>query len=271
MNYFKIAVFFLITFSCQPLSAQITEKNYKIYSIKLAKEVSINDIVEDLKYYDVLFYGEEHNDSVTHFLEHKILESLFAKYSNTVTLSMEMFERDVQPIMNEYLTSDVREKNFKKDARVWSNYKDYRPMIEFSKLNKLDVICANAASVNAEAMLKFVYNTNYFEYLSLPNASGNNNRMISTNDNVSEVTQSISLFKLYPNPANQSVTIQFVAEETYSAMQMMVYDITGKVVITQTVKDNLETININNLTSGMYLVTMVADGKVIGKQKLIKE
>ncbi len=145
MNYFKIAVFFLITFSCQPLSAQITEKNYKIYSIKLAKEVSINDIVEDLKYYDVLFYGEEHNDSVTHFLEHKILESLFAKYSNTVTLSMEMFERDVQPIMNEYLTSDVREKNFKKDARVWSNYKDYRPMVEFSKLNKLDVICANAA------------------------------------------------------------------------------------------------------------------------------
>jgi uncharacterized iron-regulated protein len=58
---------------------------------------------------------------------------------------MEMFERDVQPIMNEYLTSDVREKNFKKDARVWSNYKDYRPMVEFSKLNKLDVICANAA------------------------------------------------------------------------------------------------------------------------------
>ena len=63
MNYFKIAVFFLITFSCQSLSAQITEKNYKIYSVKLAKEVSITDIVEDMKYYDVLFYGEEHNDS----------------------------------------------------------------------------------------------------------------------------------------------------------------------------------------------------------------
>jgi uncharacterized iron-regulated protein len=145
MNYFKIAVFFLITFSCQPLSAQITEKNYKIYSLKLAKEVSINDIVEDLKSYDVLFYGEEHNDSVTHFLENKILESLYANYSNKISLSMEMFERDVQPVMNEYLTSEIKEKSFKKDARVWSNYRDYRPMIELCKKNKLDVICANAA------------------------------------------------------------------------------------------------------------------------------
>lgn len=145
MNYFKIAVFFLITFSCQPLSAQITEKNYKIYSVKLAKEVSITDIVEDMKYYDVLFYGEEHNDSVTHFLENKILESLYANYSNKISLSMEMFERDVQPVMNEYLTSEIKEKSFKKDARVWSNYRDYRPMVEFCKKNKLDVICANAA------------------------------------------------------------------------------------------------------------------------------
>jgi hypothetical protein len=88
---------------------------------------------------------------------------------------------------------------------------------------------------------------------------------------INEFVNQTPYFKLYPNPANQSVTVQFVTEEAYSAMQMMVYDITGKVIITQTVKDNLETININNLTSGMYLVTMVADGKVIGKRKLIKE
>lgn len=128
------------------LRGQVTEKNYKIYSVKQSKEVSINDIVDDMKNSDVLFYGEEHNDSVTHYLENKIFESLYQKYNSSMTLSMEMFERDVQPIMNEYLTSDVREKNFKKDARVWSNYKDYRPMVEFCKTNKLDVVCANAAS-----------------------------------------------------------------------------------------------------------------------------
>jgi uncharacterized iron-regulated protein len=139
----------LLLFTCYlstfTIVAQVTDKHYKIYSTKLAKEVDISYIVEDMKDYDVLFYGEEHNDSVTHYLENKILENLYQKYNSSITLSMEMFDRDVQPIMNEYLTSDVREKNFKKDARVWSNYKDYRPMVEFSKLNKLDVICSNAA------------------------------------------------------------------------------------------------------------------------------
>ncbi|MES2514239.1 MAG: ChaN family lipoprotein [Bacteroidota bacterium] len=125
--------------------AQLTEQNYRIYSVKLAKEVAISDIVNEMNNQDVLFYGEEHNDSVTHYLEHKIFEALHLKFASDLVLSMEMFERDVQPVMNEYLTSDIREKNFKKDARAWSNYKDYRPMVEFCKANRLDVICANAA------------------------------------------------------------------------------------------------------------------------------
>jgi uncharacterized iron-regulated protein len=142
LRFFTLCFFVLISVKN---NAQVTEQNYRIYSVKAAKEIAIAEIAEDMKNADVLFYGEEHNDSVTHYLEHKIFESLFQKYNSSIALSMEMFERDVQPIMNEYLTSDVREKNFKKDARVWSNYKDYRPMVEFSKLNKLDVICANAA------------------------------------------------------------------------------------------------------------------------------
>ncbi len=142
MIYLRLIILSILTMN---LTAQVTEKNYRIYSVKLAKEISIADIVNDMNNADVLFYGEEHNDSVTHYLENKIFESLYQKYNSSIALSMEMFERDVQPIMNEYLSSDIREKNFKKDARVWSNYKDYRPMVEFSKLNKLDVVCANAA------------------------------------------------------------------------------------------------------------------------------
>ncbi|MES2567279.1 MAG: ChaN family lipoprotein [Bacteroidota bacterium] len=142
MNYLRL---FILTLLASNAAAQLTEQNFRIYSVKLAKEVAISDIVDDMRANDVLFYGEEHNDSVTHYIENKILEALYSKYSTNVSLSMEMFERDVQPVMNEYLNSDIREKNFKKDARAWSNYKDYRPMVEFCKLNKLDVICANAA------------------------------------------------------------------------------------------------------------------------------
>lgn len=128
------------------LLGQVTEKNYKIYSVKSGKEVTLNDIAEDMKNYDVLFFGEEHNDSVAHYLENKIFEMLYQKFTNNITLSMEMFDRDVQTVMDEYLKGYIREKNFTKDARAWSNYKDYKPMVQFAKNNKLDIICANAPS-----------------------------------------------------------------------------------------------------------------------------
>jgi uncharacterized iron-regulated protein len=129
------------------ISAQdtaLSEKNYKIYSIKDGKEVSLNDVVNDMKNNDVVFYGEEHDDSVAHFLEKSLLTALYDKYHSAITLSMEMFERDIQGVMNEYLLGAIREKYFKKDARAWTNYNDYRPMVEFAKTNHLDVICANA-------------------------------------------------------------------------------------------------------------------------------
>jgi uncharacterized iron-regulated protein len=123
----------------------LSDKNYRIYSVKLGKEITPDSIVSDMKNYDVLFYGEEHNDSVTHYLEKTIFEKMNAHYGNKLALSMEMFERDVQPVMNEYLKGFLRERSFTKDARVWSNYRDYRPMVELAKDKHLDVVCANAA------------------------------------------------------------------------------------------------------------------------------
>jgi uncharacterized iron-regulated protein len=127
------------------VNAQLSEAHYRIYSVKLGKEVTLNEIVEDMANADVLFFGEEHNDSVTHYLEQKTYELMYRKFGAKTTLSMEMFTRDVQAVMDEYLQGSIREKHFIKDARVWSNYKDYRPMVEFAKTNKLPIVCANAA------------------------------------------------------------------------------------------------------------------------------
>ena len=125
---------------------QISEEHYRIFSVESGTEVTLDVVVEDMKEHDVLFVGEEHNDSVGHYLESRLLELLHQSFNNGVTLSLEMFDRDVQPVMNEYLNGYIRERNFTKDARAWSNYRDYRPMVEFAKANKLDVICANAPS-----------------------------------------------------------------------------------------------------------------------------
>lgn len=122
---------------------QLSENNYRIYSVKLAKEVSLNDIAEEMNNYDVLFFGEEHNDSVAHYLEQTMLELLHSKFGTNLALSMEMFDRDVQTVMDEYLKGFIREKHFKKDARAWNNYRDYKPLVEFVKAKGLDVVCAN--------------------------------------------------------------------------------------------------------------------------------
>ncbi len=147
MNKFLPSAILFIAFSLilTSTSAQLTDKNYRIYSVAQAKEVDLKEIVMDMENYDVLFYGEQHNDSVTHFIEKKLAELLFQEYQDRFALSMEMFDRDVQGIMNEYLDGLIREKNLKKDARVWSNYNDYKPMVEFAKEHHMDVICANAA------------------------------------------------------------------------------------------------------------------------------
>ena len=50
---------------------------------------------------DVLFFGEEHNDSTCHVLELALLDDLSEKYPGKVGLSMEMFETDCQNILDE--------------------------------------------------------------------------------------------------------------------------------------------------------------------------
>jgi uncharacterized iron-regulated protein len=132
---------------CTSLSsfAQLGEQHYIVYNTRTQKTVNLDSIVKEMQQYDVLFFGEEHNDSVGHYLEAKMLEMMHATYGAKTALSMEMFDRDVQPVMDEYLAGLIKEKQFTKDARVWSNYRDYKPMVEYAKTNQLHVVCANAA------------------------------------------------------------------------------------------------------------------------------
>ena len=140
---FKKSIFLIIGFIALNTLAQIDAQFVKIYDTKSKKEVTLDSIVKRIANYDVVFLGEEHNDSVAHLIEFQLLKMMHQTYPNT-SLSMEMFDRDVQLVMNEYLKDIIKEKHFTKDARVWSNYKDYRPLVEYSKTNQIDVVCANS-------------------------------------------------------------------------------------------------------------------------------
>jgi uncharacterized iron-regulated protein len=125
------------------LSAQ--SQNYKIYDVKNSRVITSENLIKNLRDVDVVFFGEEHNDSVGHWLEADLFQQLFLSYPKTA-LSMEMFHTDVQIILDEYLANNISEKNFIKESRAWNNYKDYRPLIEFAKEKGLQVTAANAAT-----------------------------------------------------------------------------------------------------------------------------
>ncbi len=135
-------------------TAQDLSKHYKIYDVKKQKTISLEDIVADMANANVLFFGEEHNDSIGHYLEITLFKKLAAAYSNKVGLTLEMFHTDVQPVINEYLGGMITEKNFVKEARAWNNYKDYRPMVEFAKEQGLSVIGGNAAARYSNAVTR---------------------------------------------------------------------------------------------------------------------
>lgn len=105
---------------------------YKIYDVKNQKTIQLDALIKELKTTDVLFFGEEHNDSTGHVLELEILKRAAQAYLGTA-LSMEMFATDVQPVINKYLLHLISEKNFIKESKAWNNYNDYKPLIEFAK------------------------------------------------------------------------------------------------------------------------------------------
>lgn len=111
---------------------------------------TFDDIMAAVDTVDVLFLGEQHDDPVAHYLEATLLSHTYQLLANEtparpLTLSLEMFERDVQPIVDEYLAGFITESHFLRSSRPWQNYKtDYKPMVEFAKEKGLYVLAANA-------------------------------------------------------------------------------------------------------------------------------
>ena len=127
------------------LQAQADRSLYVIYDTQNKKEITLPELAAALEPVDIVLFGEEHNDSVAHVLQLELLKAMDERYDR-VALSMEMFVSDDQLVLNEYLAGLITERNLSKDAALWSNYDDYRPMVEYAKEKRLPVLAANAPS-----------------------------------------------------------------------------------------------------------------------------
>lgn len=105
--------------------------------------IDIETLAERVADYDVVFLGELHDDDRAHRLQFELMRELHRRGENVV-LSFEMFESDVQWVMDAYLDGWTSEDAFLADSRPWPNYAEhYRPAVEYARAAGLPVICAN--------------------------------------------------------------------------------------------------------------------------------
>ena len=101
-------------------------------------------MVENLEGKEYVFFGEYHNNPISHWLQYELTKSCYDLKKNDLILGAEMFEADNQYIMDEYLNGLISEKSFMDEVRLWPNYNtDYKPLLEFAKVNKLFFIATN--------------------------------------------------------------------------------------------------------------------------------
>ncbi|AJR07765.1 hypothetical protein C9J03_21270 [Photobacterium gaetbulicola] len=106
--------------------------------------MTLDQLAEALQAADIVLVGEWHGHPGAHLMQARLFAALY-QHNPNMALSMEQFTRDKQHVVNQYLNNEIGEKTLIKEGKAWPNYSsDYRPLVEFAKMNQLDVIAANA-------------------------------------------------------------------------------------------------------------------------------
>jgi len=132
-----VSLFFLLT------AMKGDKPAYKFFNAD-GKAVKYKTVLKEVMNADIVFFGELHNNPISHWFEHEITKDIFAEKQDKLVLGAEMFESDNQLLLDEYLAGMIKKKSFEDEARLWNNYKtDYKPLVEFAKENKLPFIATN--------------------------------------------------------------------------------------------------------------------------------
>ncbi|MHC4990483.1 MAG: ChaN family lipoprotein [Planctomycetota bacterium] len=111
--------------------------------------VDWSDMVASFAEADVIILGEQHNDGAGHAVQLAVVEDALARWDD-VAVSLEMLERDEQPIVDDYLEGVIDAEQFATltfsttwaGPESWTHW--YQPVIDAAKEHDARVIAANA-------------------------------------------------------------------------------------------------------------------------------
>ena len=115
----------------------------RVFDTRRGAFIDFESMVAALARADVVLVGEQHDDPNTHRLEYALVSGL-RRRRIAPTVSLEMFERDVQDVIDRYLSGAITEEQLLKEARPWPRYAtDYRSLVELAKAEGWPVVAAN--------------------------------------------------------------------------------------------------------------------------------
>lgn len=152
-----LALLLLLLASCAPATKSVAPASrgavpdYRLYESATESATDLAALVPLLQASDVIFFGEFHDDPITHRVQAELLHAISP--GREVVLGLEMFERDVQPMLDHYLRGDIPEAAFLERARPWPNYgTDYRPLVELARERGWKVLATNIPQTIAAAI-----------------------------------------------------------------------------------------------------------------------
>lgn len=136
-----IALFSLLLLS-QILMAQ-DKPAYQLFD-KNGKTARYKKLAAAAAKADIVFFGEQHNNPVAHWLQLELAKSLYNEKGDALVFGAEMFEADNQLLIDEYFDSLITTKAFEEEARLWKNYQsDYKPLLELAREKGLRFVATN--------------------------------------------------------------------------------------------------------------------------------
>ena len=134
--FFLLLIIFLI-------AAKSDKPAYRIFNEK-GKVVGYQDLLDEAKKADIIFFGELHDNPICHWLELQLTKDLYAEKKEKLVLGAEMFETDNQLLLKEYISKMIRKKDFEAEAKLWKNYAtDYAPIVDFAREKGIKFVATN--------------------------------------------------------------------------------------------------------------------------------
>lgn len=187
---------------------------------------------------------------------------------------------------NAVIALDNIESNYSLDSYVKEDYQNFKSLIEFyvsikgqgldwphlntEQVDQLKSI-ADQSEYTGSSMAKNVLNFFYgYDYWIEPDLSP----LLSTpkNTSITGLNAEEDIINLYPNPANESFTIDYIFNQSYSDLQLIVVDELGRPVMQKVLnpgKVGIEYIETNSWNAGIYQYQIIANKVVIKNGKLV--